>query len=80
MLKCHCSDPIYGTNSTCELAGNLNDDSHKLTQKVIDMLDLQMDIRDEKLYADELINGKRTLIWTSKCDLDPITFEFTEGV
>lgn len=77
-MKCHVTDPIYDTNAVAEFDGNLTDDSHRLTQKVIDLLDLQMSLEDERLHADELVQGKRTLIWTSKVDEDPITFEFTE--
>ncbi len=78
-MKCHCTDPIYGTNSQCEIAGNLSDDSHRLTQKVIDALDLQMRIEDEeRLVADYVTPGKRTLIWESRENRDPIKFEFTE--
>ena len=78
-MLCRITDPIYGTNLQCAFEGKLNDDSHKLTRKVIEMMDLQTDLSQERLEVDETIDGTRTLIWTSKENHDPITFIFSEG-
>ena len=80
MLKCRITDAECGTDASADFVGKLTDDAARLTQTVIDMLDLQMVLEHEKLECDTTDGQTRTLIWSWKDGTPmPIVFNFTEG-
>jgi len=78
-MKCRVQDAECGTDASAEFAGNLTDDAARLTQTVIDMLDLQMVLADETISSDTTEGNTRTIIWNWRDGTPmPIKFEFTE--
>jgi hypothetical protein len=80
-MKCRVQDAECGTDAVAILSANvsLGENAYRLTQIVIDMLDLQMVLDDEFLVSDEMKDGARVLTWNwlDGCDM-PIVFTFTE--
>lgn len=80
MLKCEVRDDECGTNCNAEFEGKLSTDAVRLTQIVIDLLDLQMVLADEILLSDEMKGDARVITWNWKDGTPmPITFTFTKG-
>jgi len=80
-MKCHVTDDECGTNAVADLGANvsLGEDGHRLTEIVISMLDLQMNLLDEILVSDEMKGDTRILTWEwSDGRGMPITFTFTK--
>ena len=80
-MTCRVRDEECGTDAVAVLGAcvNLGENAYRLTQIVIDMLDLQMILDDEILVSDEMKDGARVLTW-NWCDRTPmpITFTFTK--
>ena len=81
-MKCVVKDKECGTNSVAEFAwsGKLADaDPTVLCRKVIEMLDLQMDLEQEEITEDTKHCEFRQITWCWKDQTPmPIKFLFTE--